>query len=232
EAAAATELPGDLEALRAQVRSLRAGLARLGPVNPAAEETFQEIDQRYRTLEAQRDDLITARRELAEMVETIDRTSTERFRTAFAALQEALQDLFQQLFDGGEARLDLTDPDDPLHSGVELNVRPPGKRWQPLVALSGGERSLCLVALLFAMQKVRPSAFARLDEVEACLDPRNLARIVAALEEFAERTELVLISPRPETMEAAGVLYGAALYGYASSLLISFKVSQPEEETT
>lgn len=231
EAAAAAELPGDLEALRAQVRSLRAGLARLGPVNPAAEEAFQEIDQRYRTLEAQRDDLITARRELAEMVETIDRTSTERFRTAFAALQEALQDLFQQLFDGGEARLDLTDPDDPLHSGVELNVRPPGKRWQPLVALSGGERSLCLVALLFAMQKVRPSAFALLDEVDAALDQRNLARFVSVLEEFSERTQFVLISHRPETVEAARVLYGATLDGDGTSRLISLKVPEPEEET-
>ncbi len=165
------------------------------------------------------------------MVETIDRTSTERFRTAFAALQEALQDLFQQLFDGGEARLDLTDPDDPLHSGVELNVRPPGKRWQPLVALSGGERSLCLVALLFAMQKVRPSAFALLDEVDAALDQRNLARFVSVLEEFSERTQFVLISHRPETVEAARVLYGATLDGDGTSRLISLKVPEPEEET-
>lgn len=231
EAAAALEPPASLEALREQVRSLRAGLARLGPVNPAAEEAFQEVDARYQNLEAQRDDLITARRELAEMVETIDRTSTERFRTAFAALQEAMQDLFQRLFDGGEARLELTDPDDPLHSGVELNVRPPGKRWQPLVALSGGERSLCLVALLFAMQKVRPSAFALLDEVDAALDRRNLIRFVSVLDEFSARTQFVLISHRPETVEAARVLYGATLDGDGTSRLVSLKVPEPEEET-
>ena len=231
EAAAALEPPtASLEALREEVRSLRAGLARLGPVNLAAEEAFQEVEARLRNLEAQRDDLIAARRELAEMVETIDRTSKERFRTAFAALQEAMQDLFQRLFDGGEARLELTAPDDPLHSGVELSVRPPGKRWQPLVALSGGERSLCLVALLFAMQKVRPSAFALLDEVDAALDRRNLIRFVSVLDEFSARTQFVLISHRPETVEVARILYGATLDGDGTSRLVSLKVPEPEEE--
>ncbi|BAS27471.1 chromosome segregation protein SMC [Limnochorda pilosa] len=230
EAAAAGE-PGagpDLDRLRGEVERMRVALARLGPVNPVAEEAFQEVDTRFRTLEAQRDDLIAARRELVEMVETIDRTSTERFQTAFASLQQAMQELFERLFDGGEARLELTRPDDPLHSGVELNVRPPGKRWQPLMALSGGERSLCLVALLFAIQRVRPSAFALLDEVDAALDRRNLVRFVSVLEEFSARTQFVLISHRPETVEAAGVLYGATLDGDGTSRLVSLRVPEAE----
>lgn len=231
EAAAAREAPTDqdVEAWRQEVQRLRAGLARLGAVNPVAEEAFQEVDTRFRNLESQRDDLLAARRELTEMVETIDRTSTERFREAFTSLQEAMHDLFQRLFGGGEARLELTRPDDPLQSGVELNVRPPGKRWQPLMALSGGERSLCLVALIFAMQKVRPSAFALLDEVDAALDRRNLVRFVSVLEEFSARTQFVLISHRPETVEAARVLYGATLDGDGTSRLVSLRVPEPEE---
>jgi chromosome segregation protein len=154
----------------------------------------------------------------------LDRTMREQFEITFGQVNQAFTHYFTTLFGGGTARLELTNPEDVASSGVELMAQPPGKRMQPLAALSGGERALTSAALLFALLKVRPVPFCVLDEVDAALDESNVTRFRTSLEELEAKTQFVIITHNRGTIEAADTLFGVSMAGDGTSQLLSLKV--------
>ncbi|MDQ3493068.1 MAG: chromosome segregation protein SMC [Chloroflexota bacterium] len=214
-----------------RLAALRRRYHDLGASNPFAAEEYAEVRQRLEALDAQRADLegaISATRELIGQLSTLIST---QFRATFAALEGAFGRRFQQLFDGGEARLSLTEPEDLSRTGVEITARPPGKKRQPLAMLSGGERALTAVALLMAMLEVRPVPFCVLDEVDAALDEANIGRFSAALRTLAEQIQFIVITHNRGTIEAADALYGVTVDDDAVSRVISLRLAELDEGT-
>lgn len=207
-----------------RVYALRSRLSRLGPVNPLATEEHRELSERHDYLETQLRDLLHAATGLAEVIAELDRTMRDQFIATFAEVNVAFGKFFGTLFGGGTARLELTNPDDITQSGVDIMAQPPGKRLQPLAALSGGERALTSAALLFALLKVRPVPFCVLDEVDAALDESNVSRFRSALIELGEKTQFVVITHNRGTIEAANTLYGVSMAGDGTSQLLSLRV--------
>jgi chromosome segregation protein len=175
-------------------------------------------------LQGQLTDLLSAADHLKRIITELDRAMSERFAETFARVNEAFGHFFSTLFGGGAARLELTDPHDLSQTGIEISAQPPGKRMQPLSALSGGERALTSAALLFALLKVRPVPFCVLDEVDAALDESNVVRFRDALQELGTRTQFVVVTHNRGTIEAASTLYGVSMAGDGTSKLLSLKV--------
>jgi chromosome segregation protein len=186
-------------------------LALLGKVNPLALEEYAALEERYRFLSDQLEDLKATRRDLMKVVSDVDERILEVFSSAFVDTAREFEEVFRTLFPGGEGRLVLTDPDDLLTTGVEVEARPPGKKIKRLSLLSGGERSLTAVALLVAIFRARPSPFYILDEVEAALDDVNLGRLLELLEQLKQRSQLIVITHQKRTMEIADALYGTSM---------------------
>lgn len=216
----------DPEELRSRVRRLRRQIEALGPVSLASIEEYQEVSERHAFLTSQRSDLEEAKAQLEDVIARIDRESRSKLEEAFKEVNAAFGASFVRLFGGGKASLEFTDPDDPLESGVEIFVQPPGKKLQNLLALSGGERALAAIALLFAILTVRPSPFCVLDEIDAALDEHNLVRFRGMLEEFSAKTQFLVITHRQGTMEAADSLFGVTMEESGASTLVSLKVSE------
>ena len=210
----------------ARLATLRRRFHELGAGNPLAVDEYAEVRARLDGLEAQREDLERAIRSTRELIVELDRLIAEQFRTTFLALEDAFGRRFTQLFGGGVARLSLTDPDDLDATGVEITAQPPGKRRQPLAMLSGGERALTAVALLFAMLEVRPVPFCVLDEVDAALDEANVGRFTDALRELASRTQCIVITHNRGTIEVADALYGVTIGDDAVSRVISLRLEE------
>jgi chromosome segregation protein len=214
---------------RAQLASSEEDLARrialLGPVNPLAVDEFEALKERQRFLAEQLDDLERSRRDLFEMVGAVDERIREIFGRAFADVAVEFERLFQRMFPGGEGRLELTDPDDLLTTGVEVHARPAGKRVSRLSLLSGGERSLVALALAFAIFAARPSPFYVLDEVEAALDDINLQRVLDVIDEFRSSSQLIVVTHQKRTMEVADVLYGVTMRAGGVSKVLSQRLS-------
>ncbi len=208
----------------ARLGALRRRYHELGAGNPFAADELADLSLRLEALDAQRADLETAIRSTRELIERLERLITEQFRATFSALEDAFRRRFTQLFDGGEAQLSLTTPDDLAATGVEITARPPGKKRQPLAMLSGGERSLTAVALLLAMLEVRPVPFCVLDEVDAALDEANVGRFSAALRGLAESIQFIVITHNRGTIEAADALYGVTVGDDAVSRVISLRL--------
>ena len=185
-------------------------LALLGKVNPLALEEFAALEERYRFLSTQLEDLKNTRRDLLTVVREVDDKILEVFTQAYADVAREFETVFATLFPGGEGRLVLTDPDDMLTTGIEVEARPPGKKVKRLSLLSGGERSLTAMALLVAIFRARPSPFYVLDEIEAALDDVNLRRLISLMEELRETSQLIVITHQKPTMEVADALYGVA----------------------
>jgi len=160
----------------------------------------------------------------------MDEEMAKRFRTTFEEIRRHFRSVFTRLFGGGQADLILAEPDRPLDTGVEIVAQPPGKKLQNLQLLSGGERSLTAIALLFAILQVKPVPFCVLDEVEAALDEANVARYVNYLREFSELTQFIVVTHRKETMEAADVLYGVTMEEGGVSKLVSVRLDEREDE--
>ncbi len=207
-----------------RVTELEAELAALGPVNPLALEELTELGERHRFLEAQVEDVRKARRELHHVIRTLDEEIMHVFDAAFADVNEHFSNLVTSLFPGGTGRLSLTDPDNLLDTGVEVEVRPAGRNVRRLSLLSGGERSLVAMAYLFAVFRSRPSPFYLMDEVEAALDDVNLMRFLALVNEFRAEAQLIIVSHQKRTMEAADALYGVTMAPGGSSKVVSQKV--------
>ncbi|MDQ6694292.1 MAG: chromosome segregation protein SMC [Chloroflexota bacterium] len=208
--------------------ALKARLSRLGPVNPLATEEYNSLNERHAYLVAQMSDLTGAGEALRRAIAELDRTMRDQFAVTFEQVNEKFQYFFSTLFGGGSARLELTNPHDVAASGVELFAQPPGKRMQPLAALSGGERALTSAALLFALLKVRPVPFCVLDEVDAALDESNVTRFREALAELGDKTQFVIISHNRGTIEAASTLYGVSMAGDGTSQILSLRIDPQE----
>ncbi len=214
-----------------RIGELEAELAALGPVNPLALEELAELGERHQFLESQVEDVRTARRELHHVIRTLDEEIMHVFDAAFADVNEHFSSLVTTLFPGGTGRLSLTDPENLLDTGVEVEVRPAGRNVRRLSLLSGGERSLVALAYLFAVFRSRPSPFYLMDEVEAALDDVNLQRFLGLVHEFRGEAQLIIVSHQKRTMEAADALYGVTMAPGGSSRVVSQKVARrPEEE--
>ncbi|MDR6988755.1 chromosome segregation protein [Paenarthrobacter nitroguajacolicus] len=196
-------------------------LAALGKVNPLALEEFAALEERHQFLSSQLEDLKSSRKDLLDIIKEVDARVQQVFTEAFADTSAQFDHVFARLFPGGEGKLVLTDPDDMLTTGIEVEARPAGKKIKRLSLLSGGERSLTAVALLVAIFKARPSPFYVMDEVEAALDDTNLGRLITIFEELRESSQLIVITHQKRTMEVADALYGVTMRGDGVSTVIS-----------
>ena len=223
-----TPVPFVREEQQKRLRSAERALAMLGRVNPLALEEFTAMEERHKFLTEQLEDLKRTRKDLLDIVREVDARVEEVFTTAYADVSRAFDATFARLFPGGEGRLVLTDPDDMLATGVEVEARPPGKKIKRLSLLSGGERSLVAVAFLVALFKARPSPFYILDEVEAALDDTNLGRLLEIYEELRENSQLLVITHQKRTMEVADALYGVTMRGDGVTTVISQRLREAE----
>lgn len=209
----------------ARVRELERDLRLMGPINPLALEEFEALQERHTFLEQQLEDVKESRRELAKVIRAIDGEIVSVFAAAFADVAANFEKLFETLFPGGQGRLRLTDPENLLATGIEVEAKPSGKNVRKLSLLSGGERSLTALAYLFAVFRSRPSPFYVMDEVEAALDDVNLSRFLGLVAEFRNDAQLLIVSHQKRTMEAADSLYGVSMQPGGSSKVVSEKVS-------
>jgi len=224
----ATEPPVAPAPSSARLGQLRRRFHELGAVNPYAVDEYATLKVRLETLETQATDLRTAIVRTRDLISELDTMIADRFRTTFAALESAFASRFEQLFGGGFAKLSLTDPTDLGSTGIEIVARPPGKKAQALAMLSGGERALTAVALLFAMLEVRPVPFCVLDEVDAALDEANIGRFADALRSLAHGTQFVVITHNRGTIEAADALYGVTVGDDSVSRVISLRLEEAQ----
>src|SRR5690606_17828052 len=204
-----------------RLRSAERQLAALGRVNPLALEEYAALEERHKFLTEQLDDLRRSKEDLLAIVKEVDERVEQVFAEAFADTAEQFERVFARLFPGGEGRLLLTDPDNMLTTGVEVEARPPGKKIKRLSLLSGGERSLTAVALLVAIFKARPSPFYIMDEAEAALDDTNLGRLITLFEELRDSSQLIVITHQKRTMEIADALYGVSMRGDGVTTVVS-----------
>ncbi|HET6381054.1 MAG TPA: chromosome segregation protein SMC, partial [candidate division Zixibacteria bacterium] len=240
--AAATEPPGELarelaamgdEALEHELRRVRRTLAQIGSVNPFAVEEHRELSQRLDELVAQETDLTSAIAGTEELIARLDADITAQFNAAFAAIGEKFDEFCRLLFAGGSASLQMADgTDGEAPGGIEIVVRPPGKRLQRLAMLSGGERALTGVALLFAMLSVNPVPFCILDEVDAALDEANIGRFADALRQLAQQIDFVVITHNRATIEVADTIYGVTMTDAAVSRVVSLRLADLPVEVT
>jgi chromosome segregation protein len=211
-------------ALEAQLGSLAREIERLGPVNLLAVEEYDEERKRLGFLTTQRDDLVRARDELDAAIRQINRKAREVFLETFGRIRENFRRTFAALFEGGECDVRLADEDDPLESDIEISASPRGKRTLRIHQLSGGERALVALALLFAIYLVKPSPFCILDEVDAPLDEANIDRFLAMLERFKEGTQFIVVTHNPRTMEAADWIYGVTMEEVGVSSIVGVRI--------
>ncbi len=213
------------EPLDSRLTRLEAELRRMGPINPLAAAEYAELQERHAFLDEQLTDLEKSRDELRKVITALDSEIESQFTRAYEEIAGAFQEHFSILFPGGTGRLSLTEPDDLLRSGVEIEAQPLGKKVAKMSLLSGGERSLAALAFLFAIFKARPSPFYILDEVEAALDDANLRRFLRLLDRFRANAQLVVVTHQQQTMESADVLYGVTMEPGGSSKVVAKALS-------
>ena len=206
-----------------RISEIRQKLESMGPVNLIAIDEYQELEERYAFLTDQYNDLTNARKQLLEMIQQINTESAQLFTDTFNKANENFQTMFTRLFNGGKASLVLQESEDILESGIEIVARPPGKKLQSVTLLSGGERTLTAVSLLFAIYMIKPSPFCVLDELDAALDESNINRFVSVLLEFVKQSQFVVITHSRQTIAAADVLYGVTMEEKGVSRLVSMK---------
>ncbi len=217
------------EAQEKRLRSAERKLSALGKVNPLALEEYAALEERHQFLVEQLEDLKQSKRDLLDIVREVDERVEAVFSEAFADTAAQFERVFDRLFPGGEGRLTLTDPDNVLTTGIEVEARPPGKKIKRLSLLSGGERSLTAVALLVAIFKARPSPFYIMDEVDAALDDTNLGRLLTLFEELRDSSQLIVITHQKRTMEVADALYGVSMRGDGVTTVVSQRLRDLQE---
>ncbi|MFS0672406.1 chromosome segregation protein SMC [Ornithinibacillus sp. 179-J 7C1 HS] len=219
----------NIEEAKNNVAEIKANITRLGNVNLGAIEEYDRILERYTFLTEQRNDLVEAKETLFSIIKEMDEEMEHLFSTTFSQIKEEFEVVFKQLFGGGHAELKLTDPNNLLDTGVDIIAQPPGKKLQNLSLLSGGERALTAIALLFAILRVRPVPFCVLDEVEAALDEANVVRFAKYVKHYSENTQFIVITHRQGTMEQADVLYGVTMQESGVSRLVSVRLEETRE---
>ncbi len=217
-------VPEDLPAPdEEEIIKTRKKIDSLGPVNLVAIDEYEQLQERYNFLLKQQQDMVQAQEDIHKVINKINQTSREYFETTFKQVQQNFSSLFKQLFEGGEAEMILTNPEDLLETGVDINVQPPGKKLTNITLLSGGEKALTAIAILFAIFMVKPSPYCVLDEIDAPLDDSNLNRFIRMLKEFSEKTQFIIITHNKKSMEMADVLYGVTMEEFGISKLVSVK---------
>jgi chromosome segregation protein len=211
------------------IAELTRQLDNMGPVNLDAVHEYDELDERYKFLEGQNNDLTNSRRELLDVIAQINSTTRKLFAETFAQVRMNFREMFAELFGGGRADLSLVDESDPLNCGIEISAKPPGKQLQSVSLLSGGERAMTAVALLFAIYMVRPSPFCILDEVDAPLDEGNINRFIRVLERFVKQSQFVIMTHNKRTIAKADVLYGVTMEERGVSKLVGMKLTAPQQ---
>lgn len=222
-------LPIPVDEARKKVKLIKLSIEELGTVNLGAIEEYERVSERYEFLLEQKNDLQEAKDTLFQVIDEMDEEMKKRFEQTFYGIRSHFEYVFQALFGGGRADLRLTDPDDLLNTGVEIVAQPPGKKLQNLGLLSGGERALTAIALLFSILKVRPVPFCILDEVEAALDEANVHRFSQYLKKYSHETQFIVITHRKGTMEGADVLYGVTMQESGVSKLVSVRLEETKE---
>lgn len=220
--------PYDRDAQQRRAKKAERDLALLGKVNPLALEEFAALEERYKFLSTQLEDLKATRRDLLTVVKEVDDKILEVFTSAYEDVAREFEIVFNTLFPGGEGRMLLTDPDDMLTTGVDVEARPPGKKIKRLSLLSGGEKSLVAVAMLVAIFRARPSPFYVMDEVEAALDDTNMRRLIGLMQELKANSQLIIITHQKPTMEIADALYGVSMRGDGVTQVISQRLTNKD----
>jgi chromosome segregation protein len=220
----------DRETLETTIAELRAKLEAMGPVNLVAIEEHQEHEQRYTFLTQQQDDLVKAKQQLMDLIRRINKTTTDLFSQTFEQVNANFQEMFKKLFGGGSAKLVLVNEEDVLESGIEIIARPPGKKLQTVSLLSGGERTMTAVALLFSLYMVKPSPFCLLDELDAALDEANIGRFITVVKDFVQKSQFIVITHNRQTIGAAEALYGVTMEQNGVSKIVSVKFSHHEKK--
>ena len=218
--------PPDLEKV---VAELRTQLDNMGPVNLDAVHEYDELEERYKFLEAQNTDLTNSRSELLDVIARINSTTRKLFADTFERVRANFREMFAELFRGGRADLSLLDENDPLNCGIEIIAKPPGKQLQSVSLLSGGERAMTAVALLFAIYMVRPSPFCILDEVDAALDENNINCFIRVLDRFVQQSQFIIITHNKRTIAKADILYGVTMEERGVSKLVGVKLTAPAQ---
>ncbi|MBS7008211.1 chromosome segregation protein SMC [Anaerostipes sp.] len=220
-ASAGGELPEEsLQDLKKKITEIKGQMKDLGPVNVNAIDDYKDVLERYEFLNKQHEDIVKAEAHLVGLIDELEAAMKHQFREKFKDIQDMFQNVFQELFGGGYARLELTD-DDVLESGIRIIAQPPGKKLQNMMQLSGGEKALTAISLLFAIQNLKPSPFCLLDEIEAALDDSNVARFAQYLHKLTKETQFIVITHRRGTMTAADILYGITMQEKGISTLVS-----------
>ncbi len=221
--------PGGEPPYEATINELRTKIEAMGPVNLVAIEEYQEHEERYAFLTGQQQDLVNAKTQLVEMIKKINGTTAELFAQTFARINENFQIMFERLFNGGSAKLVMVTEDDVLESGIDIIARPPGKRLQSVSLMSGGERTMTAVALLFAIYMIKPSPFCLLDELDAALDESNIGRFVKVLADFLTQSQFIVITHNRRTIAGANVIYGVTMQETGISKVVSMKFAEYEQ---
>lgn len=223
---------GNTASFNSAIARLERDIEALGPVNLNAEKEYAALLERHEFLEGQFEDLASSLEQLRQVISEMDATMSSQFKEAFQRINEYFSASFQSLFGGGKAELRLTAPDNLLETGIEIFVQPPGKKTQHLALLSGGERALTVIALLFSFLRHRPAPFCMVDEIDAPLDEANLRRFSRFLREYAAHTQFLVVTHRKGTMEAADRLHGVTLHENGVSRIISVELSNEEKQSS
>lgn len=218
----------DLSYMKRQIQSLKNEIRKLGNVNVNAIEEYKEVSERYEFLKGQHDDLVEAEGTLVQIIEELDAAMRRQFQEQFALISKEFDNVFRQLFGGGKGTLELMEDEDILEAGIRIIAQPPGKKLQNMMQLSGGEKALTAISLLFAIQNLKPSPFCLLDEIEAALDDNNVGRFAQYLHRLTENTQFIVITHRRGTMTAADRLYGITMQEKGVSTLVSVDLLEDE----
>ena len=218
----------DLTQLKTLITEIKDEIRKLGDVNVNAIEEYKEVSKRYEFLKGQHDDLIEAEQTLIGIIEELDTGMRNQFTEKFAEIQREFDKTFKQLFGGGHGTLELVDGEDILECGIGIIAQPPGKKLQNMMQLSGGEKALTAIALLFAIQALKPSPFCLLDEIEAALDDSNVSRFATYLNKLTANTQFIVITHRRGTMNAADRLYGITMQEKGVSTLVSVNLIESD----
>lgn len=220
----------NLEMMKREIKEIKASIKALGTVNVNAIEEYKEVSERYIFLKNQHDDLMEAEKTLLEIIEELDHAMREQFKAQFACISEEYDKVFKELFGGGKGTLELMENEDILEAGVKIIAQPPGKKLQNMMQLSGGEKALTAISILFAIQNLKPSPFCLLDEIEAALDDSNVGRFAEYLHKLTKSTQFIVITHRRGTMTAADRLYGITMQEKGVSTLVSVDLLEEELE--